>query len=111
MLWVACLSLSITPFLGLPTSPENYATLVLPISLFILLVEERWEAGGKAIIFTFLTIVFVGLWFIFLSAKNPYLAMYLPAPAIAIIVLYWIRWWATQPPRTWIDTISNRTPS
>lgn len=106
MLWAACLTLSLTPLLGLPTNPQNYAILILPTSFFILLVEERWSGSGRALVLGFLIALFVGLWFIFLATARPSVALFFPAPVVLTLALYWIRWWAIKPPRTWADTVT-----
>jgi hypothetical protein len=28
-------------------------------------------------------------------------------PFLLLVGLYWIRWWAIRPPRTWFETIEN----
>jgi len=100
MLWVGCLTLTLTPLLGLPTNPENYAVLILPVALLTLLIEERWGAGGGWIALGPLAVLFVGLWAIYLSASSPSLVLFFPAPVFLSLGLYWVRWWAIRPPRT-----------
>jgi len=107
MLWVACLSVTLTPFLGLPTNPQNYAALILPTALVVLLIEERWQSEGRWIVAGLLGLLFVGLWGIFLTADDPARAMFFPAPVFLTIALYWVRWWAIRPPRTWVDTVQG----
>jgi hypothetical protein len=107
MLWAACLALTLTPLLGLPTNPENYAALSLPVALVVLLVEERWGSGGRWIVIGLLALLLAGLWAIFLASSNPWRAMFFPAPILLTIALYWVRWWAIRPPRTWVDTIRS----
>jgi hypothetical protein len=107
MLWVGCLTLALTPLLGLPTNPENYAVLILPVALLSLLIEERWGAGGRWAVLGLLAALFAGLWAIYLATSNPSLSLFFPAPIFLILSLYWVRWWAIRPPRTWADTVRN----
>jgi hypothetical protein len=105
MLWTASLSLTLTPLLGFPTSPENYAALILPVGLVVLLCGERWGRVGLWIVLGFLLSLFLLLWAIYATANNPALALFFPAPVILAFALYWVRWWAIQPPRTWVQTL------
>jgi glycosyl transferase family 87 len=107
MLWVACLTLTLTPSLGLPNNPENYAVLILPAGLVVSLFEERWGAGGRWIVAGFLALLFAGLWGIYSTARNSTVALFFPAPFVLTLALYWVRWWAIRPPRTWAETIGN----
>jgi hypothetical protein len=108
MIWVGCLTLALTPLLGLPTNPENYAVLILPVALLALLIEERWGFGGRWVVLGLLIVLFLGLWAIYLAASNPSIALFFPAPIFLILGLYWVRWWAIHPPRTWADTIRDQ---
>lgn len=107
MLWVACLTLVLNPFLGLPVNPLNYAVLILPVGLVVLLIEERWGQSGRWIAAGFLGLLFAGLWGIYLTSSVPGMALFFPAPFVLIPALYWVRWWAIRPPRTWAETIGN----
>jgi hypothetical protein len=108
VIWAGCLTLALTPLLGLPTNPENYAVLILPVALLALLIEERWGFGGRWVVLGLLIVLFVGLWAIYLAASNPSIALFFPAPIFLILGLYWVRWWAIRPPRTWADTIRDQ---
>ena len=110
MLWTASLSLALTPFLGFPTNPINYSVLIVPVALFTLLVEDRWGKGSRAIIIPVLGIILVGLWMVFIYTLRPLFTMFLPAPIAAIVCLYWVRWWAIRPSRTWADSVSATLP-
>ena len=107
MLWVGCLTLALTPLLGFPTNPENYAVFVLPVAVLTLLIEERWGARGRWAVLGLLAVLFVGLWLIYLVASDPSLALFFPTPIFLVLGLYWVRWWAIRPPRTWVDTIGD----
>lgn len=105
MLWVALLTLCLTPFLGLPTDPENYAVLILPVAAIVLLVEERWRGGGRWFVVGFLAFLFLILWSIYFRAADPAVALFFSAPILITVVLYWVRWWALRPPRTPVDSV------
>ncbi|HEY5902149.1 MAG TPA: hypothetical protein VIU39_06330, partial [Anaerolineales bacterium] len=43
--WTACLTLAVTPLLGMRSEMQNLAVLSLPWALIAALVRERWKAG------------------------------------------------------------------
>ena len=34
--------------------------------------------------------------------------MFFPYPAYLLLLLYWVRWWAVQPPTVWYDMVEQR---
>ena len=109
--WTACLTLTITPLLGIRTTPINYIVLLLPLTLILAIAEKRWQSG-KWYIIAIMLMVFVGPWALFWQSTIGHLnsqdiTMFLPLPVLVLIGLYWIRWWIIHPPRTWLDDVTQ----
>ena len=109
-LWTVSLTLAVTPLFGVPTEPAGYVFLALPLTLVLSLAAERWRwpmSGGL------LLLVFAGLWawVWHLSALNAAAqlrtVLFFASPVFLLLCLYWVRWWAIRPPRTWLDTIQE----
>jgi hypothetical protein len=102
-LWTACLTLSVTPFLGIPMHPKEYIFLFVPLALFLAILSEgrsrlrHWGLVG----FTLL-IILIGLWFLTyeLLMGNNYAGLvdvlFLVLPMLLVIGLYWMRWRFTR---------------
>ena len=111
-LWTSCLTLTVTPLLGIPVIPQNEVVLFLPLILFLTILGERWSHGSHWGIQGFaVPILLIGTWLVSLELftrtssafTNNLLVLLLPA--VLMIGLYWMRWWSVRPPRTWIDGI------
>jgi hypothetical protein len=98
MVWTAALTLAITPLLGLPTYPQNYAVLILPLIIALSVMANRWRSSGTIIIDSLLMFLFVGLWAIVIFATDVKTALFFPLPVIVIFLLYWMRWWVNARP-------------
>jgi len=110
--WTSCLTLSIAPFLGFRIELEQLVVLILPLGLILKVMSGRWERFGNIITLTFLILYFVIPWLIFLQAVPRFghkaqEILFLFLPALTVVGLYWIRWWALHPPRTWADERDN----
>ncbi|MBE3040695.1 MAG: hypothetical protein IMZ62_18010, partial [Chloroflexi bacterium] len=65
-----------------------------------------WGVAGLVLL-----AIFFGFWIITASlflagasaALNDVLALVLPV--LLVLGLYWMRWWAVRPPRTWSDSL------
>lgn len=106
MLWTSMLTLTLTPLSGLPTEPSNHVLLFLPLLLALSVMDERWGRAGRWMVALTLLVAFVGLWSP-LVAGAAARALILPLPLALTILLYWVRWWAVRPPRTWIDQVTT----
>ncbi len=107
MLWTAALTLAITPLLGLPTYPQNYAVLIIPLIVALSVMSNRWSASRTIIIISLLVFLFVALWGIAIFAVDVKTALFFPLPVFAILLLYWIRWWAVSQPLDSMDLLKN----
>jgi hypothetical protein len=111
--WVAFLALALNPMIGFAIFPANHVVLLPAVVLIVALVWERWT-NIRALLSTLLLIlVFLfshGLYYqSSIAPERLYsdLLKILP-PILAILGLYWMRWWAIRPPRIWADEIGAR---
>ena len=110
LLWMVCLTVSVTPLLGIPLVPKDYLILILPLMLFLTLLGERrpwlkrWGVPGIVII------ILAGLWFLTLALVNANAYASLAAililllPVLLLIGLHWMRWWFTHTVPTGLET-------
>jgi len=110
--WTCCLSLAAAPLLGFRTEMGHLAVLVIPLALIFAVVHDRWQSVRNGLPILLLLVVFLVPWagYFFGLPRFDRLAreiMFLFLPLFTIIGLYWIRWWAIRPPRTWAD-LANR---
>jgi hypothetical protein len=103
--WAACLTLAATPLLGFRTEMEHLAVLTMPLALIFAIVHDRWHRFGAGLTLAILLLVFTLPWLIYFLAPEGLRAdaLFLVMPVMTILGLYWVRWWALRPPRTWID--------
>lgn len=111
-IWTACLTLAVTPLIGIPVTPLDEMVMLLPLILFIAVLDERWlrqrngGLGGLLIL-----ILLAGYWFVVAglakagNSAHTNETLMLSLPIILMIGLFWMRWWAVRPPRTWSDTL------
>jgi hypothetical protein len=106
------LTLAVTPLLGIPVIPQDYVLLFFPLILFLSILAERWPRLGRWGVAGFmLSVVFVGFWLItaslFVTGASTAVAgvLALVFPVFLMLGLYWMRWWAVRPPRTWSDSL------
>lgn len=108
--WAACLTLSLTPLMGMRSGLENLAVLVPAAALIFATVRERWKAGYW-LAWSLLAVFFAAPWILYLGGFLPAdlrvgLA-FLFLPVVTVIGLYWVRRWAIRPPRTWTERATN----
>jgi hypothetical protein len=112
LLWTASLTLAATPLLGIPVIPQDYVLLFFPLVLFLSILTERWSPPGRWGVAGFVLLAnFFGIWLITASLfiTGAYAALTgvlsLVFPALLVLGLYWMRWWAVHPPRTWSESL------
>ena len=101
-LWVAALTLTLPPFFNIPVTPADYPLLFLPLVLALSVAASRWRRLG----FWGGILALLLLWFPLLPhafSSDALDALFLPLPLFLLISLYWVRWWAIQPPRVLAD--------
>jgi len=112
-LWMVYLTIAASLWLGPLTEPGNYIVAFPALPMVFALWEERWRRMGRAISFITMVILFFGLWALYLPnagwqfSPSFDLAFYFPLPIFLLFVLYWVRWWALNPPM-WFDVIYQR---
>lgn len=110
LMWVAGLSLAVTPLAGFQTTISNLAPLVFSILCILPFMRERWCAYSSAIISAFTLILLALPYYLQWHFKGSALAdesTYLAFSALIIIGLYWVRWYAIRPPLTWADGVKR----
>jgi len=110
--WVCCLSLAATPLLGFRTDMQNLSVLIIPLALVFAIVYDRWRRLGHWLIILLLLAIFLFPWAAYFFILPVYqtvttTSLYFLLPLGAVIALYWVRWWAINPPRVWSDLISS----
>jgi hypothetical protein len=112
-LWTVCLTLVLGQWTGIQTDPGNFIVLFPALILVLALLDERWKTGGRVMIVIILLALLVGIWAIFLNTveytTQPVQSsvMFLPLPAVLLLLLYWVRWWAVEPPKVWFDLVNK----
>jgi hypothetical protein len=113
-LWTACLTLTISQWIGIQTDPGNFIVLFPAIILVFTHLADRWRSIGRVIVVLSMVVLFVGIWLLFLKTvqygaqpvQNP--VMFFPLPAFLLLTLYWVRWWAIAPPTVWYDMLDGQ---
>ncbi|MBS1249567.1 MAG: hypothetical protein MAG431_01147 [Chloroflexi bacterium] len=104
-LWTACLTLVISQWIGIQTDPGNFIYLFPALILILAGFDKRWQKNGIWVILAILSVLFVGLWLLFiLTLEQTYQPtqdpiMFIPLPAFLLIGLYWVKWWIVHPAR------------
>jgi hypothetical protein len=100
LLWTTCLTLSITPLLGIPMDVRDFPYLFIPLVLFLSILSERWPGVKRwKVAGIMLLVVLVGLWFLVFNLlnANAYATMQqtltLLLPFLLSLGLIWMRWW------------------
>lgn len=115
--WAACFSLAAAPLLGYPVKMDQLLPLTLPLMLIIVISRERWRKLGNGIAFLLILFFFGIPWLLQMQGVPegfPLRAdeiLFLFWPVLAVIGLYWVRWWMIRPPRTWLDRAQQRDSS
>jgi len=113
-LWVASLTLVIYPLVGIPT-PLGYEIIYLiPLTYILKVITERIDKRKRWLfVGIIILVIFLGGWAVWFGTQYfihfvTYKTITFFAPSFLLVAgLYWIRWWATRPPRTWMDTIEQ----
>ena len=100
-LWVAQATLVVTNLVAYRTATTNYVVMLPALILIFSVWQSRWGGKGAVAIYACLLALLVGLWALFLATvvgntESP--AMYIPLPFLALLGLFWVRWWATREP-------------
>ena len=115
MFWTACLTLVVTPLVGIPAATENYMVMFPALMLVFMAWEDHWGSWGRVLVLGSLLLLFVGIWWLFLSTveigeqavQGP--VMFFPLPVFLIITLYWVKWWVLRPEQPLFDRLRRTT--
>ena len=110
-LWTACLTLTATNLIGIRTATANYIALLPAVLLVFKVWDERWGQLGRWLVIISASLLFAGLWWLFLATlhpgdqpiQNP--IMFFPLPIFLLIGLYWVRYWALHSPTPLLDQL------
>lgn len=112
--WTANLTIVITNLIGVRTATENYIAMLPALILVFYLFDERWRVVGRVIVVISVLALLAGVWFIFFKTLIPgdqpiqSPIMFLILPIYLIIGLYWVRWWAINPPRLLLEQFRSK---
>ncbi|MDH5507989.1 MAG: DUF2029 domain-containing protein [Anaerolineae bacterium] len=112
--WTACLTLVITNLIGIRTATSNYIALFPALVLVLYEWVRRWHAGGRWMAIAVMLGLLVGLWALFVNTVQPGVAdqpvqhpvLFFPLPALLILGLYWVRWWAIRAPSFGLEDLN-----
>ena len=100
--WTALMTIVITNLVGYRTATTNFMMMLPALFLVFALWEQRWRTGGRVAVWVSLILLGFGLWPLHLSTiqgNQEQAIMYLPFPFFCLIGMWWVRWWAMNPPR------------
>ncbi len=99
-LWTAALTLVITQLIGLPTSLSSQVVLVIPFVLVFSVWAQRWPRQGRQLSQVVMALILNAEWGLFWLtmggdlAGRPADVFWFLMPVTALVLLYWVRYWA-----------------
>jgi len=99
-LWTSALTLVMTNLIGVPTSLSNHVVLIVPFVLVFSIWVQRWKENGGRLAAVVMVLVLGMEWLLaYLTMggrldARPVPVMYFYYPVVALILLYWARYWA-----------------
>lgn len=104
LFWTMSLTSILTPWFGMGFTPAWTAFTLPAVILVFSIMGQRWGLLGRLAAFLVELAILVGLWAAhFAGFDSVFLFAY---PFAMTLLLYWVRWWATRPPRLWMDMLS-----
>ncbi|MBN2548627.1 MAG: DUF2029 domain-containing protein [Anaerolineales bacterium] len=104
-IWTAYLTLVSLNLVGLRTALENYVLMVPAFILMLAIWDERWGKLGRGLMILGIFGLFFGVWMSSLNSARQGVSpdlnttLMLTTPLFMLFGLYWVRMWATRPPR------------
>jgi len=113
IIWVAGLTIAVTPLLGFRSELDNLVVLTFPFIQFLVIMNYRWKRIGGWLAFVLQILFFSLPWLWYLEILPPsgmqiQEILFLFLPIVTFLGLYWMRWWVTHPPLTWLDEVTYR---
>lgn len=99
-LWTSALTIVMSNLIGVPTSLSDHILLILPFVLVLSTWVQRWKVNGErlaAVVMALILLLEWGLAWLSMEASLTSTAapvMYFFSPLLALILLYWVRYWA-----------------
>ncbi len=109
-LWTACLTLAVSPWIGVPITPDAHLLLNLPIIIVMAMIEERWRRNGKWVILASVGLVFAWEWLLVFNSleggeATARMGLMFPTPLLLLLGIFWVRWWTIRPKRLLVDEL------
>lgn len=99
-LWTASLTLSLTCLFVLPSSISNQVVLLIPFTLVFSLWAQRFQQRGNLLSVVVMILLTFGEWMAYILTMNTIssgpanVLMLTLRPVSAVLLLYWVRYWA-----------------
>ncbi len=112
--WTSALTIVVTNLIGIRTATENYIAMLPALVLVFYLFDERWRIVGRVFVILSILALFGGVWAIFIKTLQPgdqpiqSPIMFFILPTYLLIGLYWVRWWAINPPRLLLEQLRSK---
>jgi hypothetical protein len=107
MAWTACLTLAATPLLAFRSEIGNLIVLLPGFTFLLAVIHDRWGRAGPWLASILLIASLAVPWIVYLRAvpsdESVVGLLFLFAPVLTILGLYWTRWWAIRPARTLME--------
>ena len=113
LFWTGCLTLVLSLWIGFPVDLEDQVLLILPLILFLSVWEERYGKQGHWMAIVAPLVLLLGLWFLRIQANSALYpgqaedSLLFPMPLLLLLGLYWVRWWAIRPAKTFIEDLRS----
>ncbi len=112
-LWTGGLTLTLSPWIGIPSDPGNFVLLLIPSILVFARLDEHWGRRIQPLIVLGMVAVLVGFWAVFWGhlgdaiLARQYTWLFIPFPLTTLVGLYWVRWWAVRPRKLLISELRS----
>jgi len=103
LLWTAFLTIAFSQWIGLQTEPSNFILLFPGILFCFNVLLLRWGGKVRPAILGIIGLLMVIVWVLYITTGRtgtqavPSPVLFLPTPLVAILLLYWTKWWTIRP--------------